>query len=354
MAAVIFWWFGRGLDWGQVKVAVQESDWRLVAAAVAIVSAAYLVRAFRWRALLAPLTPASMRELFAATTVGFTAVFLFGRAGEVVRPVVLPMRDRRVRPAAAFVTIMVERIYDSITVLVLFALNLLWFRLPANSAAHLSRVRATGIALVAAAVLGLVFLIWFKRNSERIVKWLEAGLSRRKMVPARLKRAIISLLQQLAIALSVLSNRRELAVTAGWSVLLWLSIAVANMLVFRAFGMNFGVSETLFILGWSMVGSVVPTPGGAAGAFHAATAAGLLFLGIGREQAAGVTIVLHLVDFAPAVVFGLYYFLRGDINISRLRALASSEAVEHAVEDDKIRPLPAIRTDELETAVAGK
>lgn len=354
LAALILWWFGRGLDWAQVRIAVRQSDGRLVAAAAAIVCGAYLVRAFRWRALLAPLTPASMRELFVATTVGFTAVFLVGRLGEVVRPIVLPMRDRRVRPAAALVTIMVERIYDSMTVLLLFALNLLWFRLPANSVAELSRVRATGIVLVLAAMLGLGVLVWFKHRSESILSWLDTKLSRWRLVPARVKRAVVSLLQQLAIALNVLANRRDLAVTAGWSLLLWLSIAAANLLVFRAFGMPFGLSQTLFVLGWSMVGSVVPTPGGAAGAFHAATAAGLLFLGIERAQAVGVTIVLHLVDFGPAVMFGLYYFLRGDINIARLRQLASSESVEHAVEDEKIRPSPSIRPEELETAVAGK
>jgi uncharacterized protein (TIRG00374 family) len=353
LAALIFWWFGRGLDWAQVGKAVHESDWRLIGAAIAIVCGAYLVRALRWRALLAPLTPAGIRELFVATTVGFTAVFLFGRMGEVVRPIVLPMRDRRVRPSASFVTIMVERIYDSMTMLLLFSVNLLWFRLPANSLAQLSRVRVTGVALVLAAILGLVLLVWFRRRSETIISWLDPAFSRLR-IPARMKRGIISLLQQLAIALRVLSNRRELAVTAGWSLLLWLSIAVANLLVFRAFGMRFGLSQVLFILGWSMVGSVVPTPGGAAGAFHAATAAGLLFLGIGREQAAGVTIILHLVDFAPAVIFGLYYFLRGDINIARLRALASSESVEHAVEDEQIRPAAALRVKEMETAVAGK
>ena len=223
LAGLMFWWFGRGLDWAQVKIAVRQSDGRLVAAAALIVCGAYLVRALRWRALLAPLTPASIRELFVATTVGFTAVFLIGRVGEVVRPVVLPMRDRRVRPGAAVVTIVVERIYDSMTVLLLFALNLLWFRLPANSVAGLSRVRATGMVLVLVAILGLGVLVWFKRRSESVLPWLDVRLSRWRMVPARVKRGVLSLLEQLAIALSVLANRRDLAITAGWSLLLWLS-----------------------------------------------------------------------------------------------------------------------------------
>jgi hypothetical protein len=43
---------------------------------------------------------------------------------------------------------------------------------------------------------------------------------------------------------------------------------------------------------------------------------------------------MHVVDFGPAVIFGLAYFVRGDINLDRLRSLASPEAVEHAVEDE--------------------
>ena len=107
LAALIIWLFGRRLDWQQVKLAVQKSDWRLIVIAIVIVLLAYFWRVVRWQAFLKPLTPASLREVWIATCVGFAAILTIGRAGEVVRPVVLPMRDHRVRPAASFVTIMV-------------------------------------------------------------------------------------------------------------------------------------------------------------------------------------------------------------------------------------------------------
>ena len=50
--------------------------------------------------------------------------------------------------------------------------------------------------------------------------------------------------------------------------------------------------------------------------------------------------MVHLVEFGPAVIFGLFYFIRGDISFSRLRSLTSSEAVEHAVEDEVAVPEP--------------
>jgi hypothetical protein len=112
------------------------------------------------------------------------------------------------------------------------------------------------------------------------------------------------------------------------------------------------MTETIFVMGWALVGSLVPTPGGAAGAFHAATAAALIFLGVTREKAAAIAIVMHLVDFGPALIFGLFYVLRGDISLARLRSLTSSEAVEHAVEDEKIIPDEMSAQGPLETAAA--
>src|SRR2546422_1694549 len=120
---------------------LRNSDWRLIALACLVIVLAYVWRAFRWRAFLAPLGKASLRELWVATTVGFGAVLLVGRAGEVVRPVVLPMRDRRVRPAASFVTIVIERLYDSMAVIIAFAVNLLWFRPSAGDAGDFGHVR---------------------------------------------------------------------------------------------------------------------------------------------------------------------------------------------------------------------
>lgn len=352
LAVAILWWFGRSLDWSEVRKAVSQANPYLLGLAVLVISLAYLFRAARWGALLAPLSPASLRNLFIATTVGFGAVFLVGRAGEVVRPAVLPMRDPKIRASASFVTILVERIYDMFAVAILFAANLLWFRPPANGAVEFGRVRVVGIVLLFATLLGVFGLTQFRKKSPRAIGWIKERVDGRRFIPARLTRAVISLLEQLARALRVLVDARELAITVGWTAVVWLSIALASWLVFRAFGLPFGISETVFVLGWSLVGSLVPTPGGAAGAFHAATAAGLIFLGVARETAAAISIVLHVIDFGPAVIFGFVYLIKGDISLSRLRAMTSSEAVEHAVEDEDIVSEELFVSNELETVAA--
>jgi uncharacterized protein (TIRG00374 family) len=262
------------------------------------------------------------------------------------------MRDPKIRASASFVTIMIERIYDMIAVVVLFAVNLLWFRPPANVSIEFGRVRLVGIVLLIVAVSGVFGLTQFRKKSRGAIGWINKKLEHRRYLPKRLTKAVVSILEQLATALRVLADARELAITVGWTAMVWMGISLANLLVLRAFGLPFGITQTIFILGWSLVGSLVPTPGGAAGAFHAATAAGLIFLGVPRETAAAISIVMHLIDFGPALVFGLYYLFRGDISLSRLRSMTSSEAVEHAVEDEAILPDELLVQNQLETAAA--
>ena len=286
--------------------------------------------------MLRPIVTARLPDLFAATTIGFGAVFLIGRTGEVVRPLVLPMRDPRVRPSASFVTIGVERLYDMIAVVVMFAVNLLWFRPTTSLGNQFQRVRIVGSVLLIGAIALVAALTWYRKNSVGVISFLRRLLERWTFIPTRLAQMVIGILEHLAQALRVLVNFRELAETVGWTILLWLGVSVANVFVIRAFGLPFGLTETIFVLGWSLVGSLVPTPGGAAGAYHAATGAGLLFLGVAKETAAAVSIIMGLVDFGPAAVIGMFYFLRGDVSLSRLRSLATAQQVEQAVEKELI------------------
>jgi uncharacterized membrane protein YbhN (UPF0104 family) len=334
VAGLALWWFARGMDWDRAWAAMKQADWPLVALAVAVICATCLIRAFRWKTLLRPLAPdASLHEAFAATAVGFSAIFLLGRAGEVVRPAFLPLRDRAVKPGAAFVTIALERICDTACVILLFAGNLLFVRLPGVDEATFAQVRNAGLLMFAGAVVGLGALYWFGRRSEGVTARLEAGLG---SLPRALRKAgglVVGLLGQLGRTLGVLAGGRALLATAGWTAVLWGSITLANMLVLRAFGIGVGASETVFVLGWSLVGSVVPTPGAGAGTYHAATAFGLThYLGYASEGVQPAVIILHLVVFGSPLILGLYYFLRSGFSVARLRELVAAEEAEAQAE----------------------
>lgn len=322
LTAILLWWFARGVDWARVRAEMEGTNWLMIALGVAVVCATYIFRALRWRALLAPVTEVSFSALLASTAVGFGSVFLVGRAGEVTRPAFLPLADRRVPPSASFVTIGVERVYDIAAVVVIFAVNLVWFRAPGGDPAAYAQVRRAGLLLLCLAVAGIAMLVGSRPFLPALVVWLDKKFAHASPFLRRAGGALTGLLEHLRVVLGVLTDARALAVTIGWTALLWATIATANWCVLRAFGLPFGAAETVFVLGWALVGSLVPTPGGAAGAFHVATARGLTFLGVADAKATAVSIVLHLVLFGPALFLGLFFFLRSGVDLSRLRGAA--------------------------------
>ena len=328
-AVFIFWFFGRNLDWREVSQSLREANPIYLTLATLIICLGYLLRAIRWQVLLAPLTESSLKELFATTTVGYAAVFLVGRIGEIVRPMWLPMRDKRVRPSTALITLGVERIFDLASLICFFAVNLIWFKVPPGHEAEFGYVKLVGNLMLVGVFVGFLSLYIYQKYSEPVIRWF-ARVTDRKFIPKRVQGVFLSLLTQTATSLQVLKDWREIVSVSFWTLLLWFSIALPTWFVMLAFDLPLTFSDSLFVMGFAAIGSIVPTPGGAAGAFHAATAGGLIFLNVSQEQAAATSIAMHLVYFAPAIIFGIYYFLHGDMSVARFKSLLDSE---HAVEE---------------------
>jgi glycosyltransferase 2 family protein len=333
IAVLLLWFFGRNLDWQEVGQSLRQANPWYLGLAVLSISFGYFLRAVRWKVLLEPITESSLLELFATTTVGFAAVFFVGRAGEIVRPMWLPMRDHRVRPSAALVTIFVERVFDLSSLILFFSVSSIWFSAPAGRESEFASIKLAGNFLLAAAVAGVAALFVYNRYSTPIVGWF-SRVTDIRFVRGRLRTIFLSLLRQLADSLNILRSWRQIFWASFWTTALWLSIAIPTWLVIQAFGVRMSIVDSIFIMVVASLGSLIPTPGGAAGAFHAATGGSLLLLGLGQDVAAAISIVMHLVYFAPALVFGLYYFFRGDISVKRFRSLLSSENAEREIETD--------------------
>jgi uncharacterized protein (TIRG00374 family) len=335
LAVLILWFFGRNLNWTEVEASLRKADPTYITLSVLIICLGYFLRAIRWKVLLEPITDVSLRELFATTTVGFAAIFLIGRAGEIVRPMWLPMRDHRVRPSAALVTLVLERIFDLAALVCFFSFNLLFFTPPAGREDEFRFVEWIGWGMLAAVAAGFVALFVYQRYAVSFNEWFGRFIDRR-WIPQRLQKIMHSILEQLTAALGILRDWKETFWLVFWTIALWLSISIPTWLVLLAFNLDISFSDSLFIMGFATVSSVVPTPGGAAGAFHTATAASLIFLrnNLKYEDAAAVAIIMHLVYFAPAIIFGLYYLFRGDISIQRFRTLIDSENAVDEIESD--------------------
>ncbi len=317
------WWFVSRLDWETVGVHLRNARiWPLLLAAT-LVNLTLFARSLRWKAFLAPIATARLSNIFAATSVGFGAIFVIGRAGEIVRPAVLSLRER-ISPSATLATILIERLYDTTAVVSLFAVNLLFFKLPPSQGdvGALGTIRAVGLTLLIGVAAGITILVLLRLKAGPMISWLERRSSR---FPQKLVRPLLNFISHLSDGLSVLLNMRELAITAFLTLCVWTLVSAATWLTLFAFGLNFSISHVIFILGFGLVGSVIPTPGGSAGAFHAAAAKGLEFLGLDTNLSASIAIVYHLIAFGPPFVIGLFYLIRDDISFRQLREMTASE-----------------------------
>ena len=145
--------FFRGLDWPGLVNAFRQSDPVLLSGVVLMAVITYALRAWRWGYLLAPLARVPLMRLFSITNVGFAAGLVIPRAGEVVRPY-LVARHHGLKTSAAFASIILERLFDLITVLALFAAYLYVLPLPAAQKEVPGRALQTAGALAGAGGYG--------------------------------------------------------------------------------------------------------------------------------------------------------------------------------------------------------
>jgi uncharacterized protein (TIRG00374 family) len=317
------WWFISRLDLDTVGAHLRNARiWPLLLAAL-LINLTMFARSLRWQALLSPIRQTKFSNLFAATSVGFGAIFVIGRAGEIIRPAVLSLRER-IKPTATFATILIERLFDTTAVVSLFAANLLFFKLPTDrsNANALDAIRSVGLGLLIGVAVGIALLALLRLKAAAVIEWVKR---RGAWLPKKLSYPLLNFISHLADGLSVLLNLRALAVTIFFTACVWGLVSAATWLTLFAFGLNFPISHTIFVLGFGLVGSVAPTPGGSAGAFHAAAAKGLEFLGLDPNLAASIAIVYHLIAFGPPFVIGLFYLIRDDISLGQLREMIASE-----------------------------
>jgi uncharacterized protein (TIRG00374 family) len=316
-------YFLRNADMAQVWAEIRRARPDLLAGAVLITGLTYVLRALRWQYVLAPLGATHFSNAFRATVIGFAATFLLpARAGEVIRPLLLARREG-LPATATFATIILERLMDMVTVLLLFAVFVLTADPATMSAhpAHLARVKAGGLLAAAAAVLALTAASVAAGHPERLGRW---ALRIERVLPAKLARMVATFVESFTQGLGVMRQPRRLLVSLALSIPLWLSIAAGIWLTSLAFHITLPYVGSFLVMTILVVGVAMPTPG-AVGGFHAAYQIGVQsFFGAPDDRAIGAAIVLHAVSFVPVTLLGLYFMARDGLSLSRAQALATA------------------------------
>ncbi len=313
LTAILVWFFVRNLHWAEVRQAFATANLGLITVAVLTTLQTYLIRAWRWQALLRPLGDVPFSPAFRTTVIGFTALFLLpARVGEVLRPYLLA-RQVGLNFSATFATIIIERALDLTAVLLLFAGAMPFLGVDVGA-----QTRMAGVLAAAAALVGLAALFVFAGHPEKVGQWAD-WFSR--ILPARAAAAVGSFARKFAEGLAVMREPRALAVSLAWSLALWASICLGIWLVSRAFGLTVPFSGSFLIVMYLVVGVALPTPGGAGGFHVAYQMAATTYFGASVDDAAAAAIMLHLVSFVPVAVVGLAFMWQDGLTLGGLKAM---------------------------------
>ena len=312
--AALVWWFFRSVALHDVWNAMARSRVDLVLAATGVTLQTYVFRAWRWQALLRPLGHVRFRSAFRTTVIGYAASFVLpGRVGEVLRPYLLA-RAEAVSAPSAFATVVIERVLDLVTTLLLFAVFLL-----GGSVAVGPDVVWAGALAAAAALVGLAALFLGARHPATIAAW-GSGLAAR--LPGRLGSLAGRAAHTFVDGLAVMRQPGALLSACALSILVWLSIALGVWLTSRAFDLTFRFDGSFLIIMFLVVGVAAPTPAGV-GTFHwMYRLAVTTFFGAPVETAVAAAIVLHAVSFIPISLLGFVFLAQDGLSIGRLRRLA--------------------------------
>ena len=140
-----------------------------------------------------------------------------------------------------------------------------------------------------------------------------------RVLPAWVARGLAIFARRFAEGLAVVRQPGPLVAVLGWSLLLWLTVALGIWLVSLAFRIEVPYTGSFLLMMLLVIGVAVPTPAGI-GSFHAAFQLGATaFYAAPNDRAVGAALVLHALSFVPVTIVGILFMAEEGVRLSRVR-----------------------------------
>ena len=280
----------------------------------------YVLRGVRWRVILSGAAQAPLSTLFPVLIMGFaTNNLLPGRLGEFWRAYLLG-RKRNVPKTFALASVVVERVFDGLTLIALLAIVSTVIQLPDRG----REVELLAAGVFAAATLALVVLLWkpgvVQVPLRRALRPLHSGLS--TWIEVRFETFVDGL--------ASLRQAPVLGLAAALSAGVW--IAEASSYLFLSRGVNLGLPSALelpaIVLAVVIInlGIMIPSGPGYVGTqeFFGTTALGVV--GANAQAALALILVSHVVQYTLVTGLGLVFFAREQLSPGDLRPALAEQA----------------------------
>lgn len=327
ISAIFVYFALKGLNLQEVRYWVTQANYWWLIPSIAIYFVAVWGRTWRWHYLLRPIKSISLARLFPVVCIGYMGNNIFPvRAGEVLRAYVL-RRSEDVSMSASIATIVVERIFDGLVMLMFVFIALPFAPVPGQ----------LRIYVVAASVLFFSALLVFILLAARPAFAQRAYVATvRRLLPQRFRQPLDGVLDRFLEGLGSLRSSRDVLMIFLTSVFIWLAETGKYWFVMEAFtSQEFGGFPVPFFVLMLMNGIVnlattIPSAPGYVGTFDTPGIAVLTTYGVDKSLAFGYTIVLHAALWFPITLLGAWYFRRerltwSDVDLARAQRAASLE-----------------------------
>ncbi len=267
------------------------------------------VRALRWRYLLDPLKPnIPMSSLFPPVMIGYMMNAIIPRGGEVARPVITAQKEGISR-ASAFGTIVVERIFDMLSMFVMFGFCLFFFRSKISEAFYPYNIEMISLwssLVILAFVLVIVVMLFNIEKTEIIVEKIT-----KKILPAKYQEKIHKIFISIINGFLFIKYPKSFFKIFLTTALIWIFYAISSYLCFFAFDMDLNFLDANLMVVLASFAMTLPLPGNSAGSYYLFLKTALVNIyGVNPEVAIGYALVSHLLNFLGLMISGFYYSIK--------------------------------------------
>jgi len=326
----VWYWRKEGFHWDVFATSLEKLDPKWVAGGCLLAFAAYLVRALRWRVLIRAQRPhAGVWSLFSATAIGFTAIVLFGRPGEMVRPYLIAKKEN-LPFSSQLAAWFLERIYDTLVALLIFGYAL--SHVDASGAQVSEGLRsfmAIGGHIFGILASGCLIVLLLLRKLSSVHR--HRLLSVLNVLPQRFHQKIEGMLTAFVDGMRSTSSNWAVAEVTVYSLLEWALIVGCYHCVFSASPETSGLPmmDVLIFVGFVTFGNLVQLPGVGGGMQVTAVLVLTQLFGMTMELATSLALVIWAITFLVITPVGLLLALYEGISLTGLRNV-EEEALELA------------------------
>jgi uncharacterized protein (TIRG00374 family) len=296
---------------------------------------ALLCRTERWRTILRPDDRPAFYPTFVSTALGFmSSAVLPIRAGDIIRPALLS-RKTNIRFSSALGTVLTEKILDLSSILILFVVFIYTSgqSLAANpaTARKFLVIKTVGYVAMAAVTALVVFLVALYFYGARLRPWFEKTA---RFVPRRFRESWMRMFDGFVGTLRIVHHPVAFVRVLTLTAIIWSCLTAQFYFVARAVHHPLPFSSGFFVTGMTILGLMLPTPGGVGGFHKACQIALTRFYGFTVDASVVFALVFHVVGTAPVVLTGISLFVKEGFSWRQL--IRMTETTAEAEGEEKV------------------